>query len=1069
MLNSLIAWSLRNRGLILCLALTLVGVALFRLTQIPLDVFPELRAPVVTIMTEAPGFAAEEVEQAVTFPLETALNGLAGIRRVRSTSAIGLSIVWAEFGFEADVYRARQLIAERLAQVQEILPDDVQSPTMTPISSITGEILLLALTSPEDTVSQLELRRIAEFDLRTRLLAVSGVAQITALGGEFPEYQVLVEPLELQRYGLSLKQVEQAVGAAHTGTAGGVLTDVQGRELPLRIATRASSAEDLAQVVVGEWQGVPVTLGRIAQVALGPAPSRGTGSSNGKSSVILTIKKNPGVNTLVITRELDLALDEFEKTCPDGVVLDRHVFRQSDFVQVAINNVLHAVRDGVIFVLIILVLFLMNVRTTLITLTALPLSLGATLLILDGLGETINVMTLGGIAVAIGSLVDDAIVDVENVFRRLRLNAQRPVEERQPALRVVYQASVEVRPAIMLATALIVLVFVPLFFLSGVEGRFFRPLGTAYVISLAASLLVAMTVTPVLCSWLLPSMKHLSKSEGAFPRWLQQVYAALLQRILRWKKTVMAVAIAAITLATLLASTFGTSFLPDFNEGSVTVFLNLPAGSSLPESNRLAYHIEQRILKIPGVATVTRRTGRAENDEHAEPVSASELDVRLQADVDLAATRQQLTQLFRAIPGVTAQLGGPISHRLSHILSGTPAAIAIKVFGEDIDQLREIARKIEGQLRGLPGVRDLVANREVLIDTLPVIFDRQALSRYGLTPEAASAQMETAFRGRTLGTLLQEGARYDLVLRLADEARDHPEDVAQFLLQGPSGALVRVAEVARVHREQASNLLTRENVRRKAVISCNVDEGHNLGDLVGELRQRVDPIVQQYPGTFVEYGGQFEAQEEATRTILLVSLAVLAVVAGLLFAAFGSIRPVALILFNLPLALVGGCLAMFLADSDQPLRNLAALISGGDYTAPVLSIASLVGFIGLGGIACRNGLLLISHYYHLMEAEGVPREAAVVRAAHERLLPILMTALSSALALVPLVLAEGEMGSELQYPLAVVMLGGLASSTLLNLAVIPVGLALFGGDARDRSPDQDWSLPQAVEESKEKS
>jgi CzcA family heavy metal efflux pump len=1052
-LNKLILWSLQNRWLVLLLGVGVVVGAVVHLRHVPLDVFPELNAPTVTIMTEAPGFAAEEVERAVTFPIESALNGLPGVRRVRSSSATSLSIVWAEFDFGEDIYRARQLIAEKLAQAREALPENIHPPEMTPVASITGEVMLLALTAPDGGASPLDLRRTAEYDLRPRLLAIGGVAQVTALGGELPEFQVNVRPEDLLRYGLSLDEVARAAMAAHAPVGGGYLAEVGGKELPLSPLTRAEGIEDLASTVVGEWKGTPVTLGRVADVREAGAPKRGTGSANGRQAVILTIQKNPGVNTLALTEAIDRSLDGFEQSMPKGMTLDRKIFRQSDFVQVAVQNVLHALRDGVIFVILILVMFLLNFRTTFITLTALPLSIGAALLILHAWGASINVMTLGGLGVAIGSLVDDAIVDVENVFRRLRQNAALPPDRRSSTLQVVYQASVEVRSAILVATAIIVLVFAPLFLLSGVEGRFFRPLGASYVISLAASLVVAVTVTPVLCYWLLGRSKAIAtERDGWLVRVLKRFYRRTLGWALRWRWLVLGAAAGTVAASLLLASTFGSSFLPEFNEGSITLFLNTPAGTSLTESDRITGHVEVQVGKLAGVASVTRRTGRAENDEHAEPVSASEMDVRLKPGVHVEAVHRELVKLFAATPGLTAQIGGPIAHRLSHILSGTPAAVAIKIFGDDLATLRTIAKECERSLAGVPGVRDLVANREIRADYLPIAFRRDVLAQYGLTPADAAVQVETAFLGRHVGVIHRGSARSDIVLRLEESARDDPADVENFLLRAPSGAMVRLRTVATVQLDQASSLIARENVKRKAVVSCNVAEGHNLGDLVADVRRRVDPIVAKYPGTFVEYGGQFEAQEEASSRILWASLAVLVLIIGVLTASLRSIRPVVLCLVNLPLALVGGVAAVFISDSASVPANFMALFRGG-YTAPVLSIASLVGFIGLAGIAIRNGLLLIDHYYHLMEKEGATPGVAVRQGSEERLVPILMTALSSALALVPLVLAKGEIGSELQHPLAVVMLGGLVSSTILNLYVVPVGFAMIGGGPRRRDTD----------------
>jgi CzcA family heavy metal efflux pump len=1048
MLNKLIAASLKYRRMVLVFAIAVIAGSAFLLPSVPLEVFPELKAPTVTIMTEAPGYAPSEVELAVTFPVETAINGLPGIRRVRSSSLVGLSIVWAEFDFDVDIYRARQMISERMANAAGALPDNVGQPQMGPISSVAGEIMLIALTSEGGKVSPLELRRIAAFDLRTRLLAVEGVAQITAMGGDYPEYQINVRPDDLRLYELTLKDVEEAAEAAHAPAGGGFLENVGNRELPLRPLTRATSVDDLGLTVVGEWRGTPITLDKVADIQVAGAPKRGTGSTGGHPAVVLVVQKSPGKNTLELTDSIDRMLDDFEKTVPAGVVVERNVFRQADFVRVAIRNVIHALRDGVIFVVIILFLFLLNLRTTFITLTALPLSIGATLIILDFWGVSLNVMTLAGIAVAVGSLVDDAIVDVENVFRRLRENAALPPESRRNSLQVVYEASVEVRSAIFLATIVIILVFVPLFFLSGIEGRFFRPLGIAYVTSLAASLVVAMTVTPVLCYWLLADKKVMEREEGWLVRRLKALYTRTLELALRMPYLVLGGTAALVVAALAVASTFGSSFLPEFNEGSVTVFLNAPRGTSLEESDRVARHLDRQILKISGVATVTRRTGRAEDDEHAEPVSASEIDVRLNPDADVEAVRRDLVRMFDQTPGMTAQLGGPIAHRLSHILSGTPAAVAIKVFGDDLPTLRRLAKEIEGEMRRIPGVRDLVANREVMSATIPVEFDRRKLAAYSLTPGDAAHQMETAFLGRKVATINEGTARFDVTVRMTPEARSSVKTVSDFLLRGASGVSVPVRAVAKIHEEKSSSIITRENVKRKAVISCNVAEGENLGDLIAAIRGQVDPVVARYPGAFVEYGGQFEAQEEASARILYSSLGVLLVVVLLLYGALRSMRPVLLILLNLPFALLGGVLAVYLDGSPDPIGNLAGLFGRGVYVAPVLSIASLVGFIGLAGISCRNGLLLISHYYHLMEEEHVPKAQAVLQGAQERLVPILMTALSSALALIPIVLARGEIGSELQHPLAVVILGGLISSTFLNLIVLPIGFSLFGGGPR---------------------
>lgn len=1045
MLNKIIEWSLEHRFLVSALAVLLLVASVVQLNKMPVEVFPELNAPTVTIMTEAPGYASEEVERAVTFQIETALNGIPGLRRLRSSSTIGLSIVWVEFDFGADIYRNRQLISERLSQISGDLPENIRPPEMTPVASIAGEIMLLGLLSPDESVSPLEIRRIAEFDLRPRLLAVSGVAQVTAIGGELPEYQVQVDPNKLAQFGLTFQDVVKAAKEAHAVVGGGYLSNFRGREISVRPLAQARDEEDLKLTVIGDWKGAPLLLRDVAEVSLGGAPKRGTGSANGSPAVILTVQRNPNINTLDITGRIDAALAEFEKSLPTGIELKRNIFRQADFISVAVNNVFHALRDGIIFVIIILVAFLMNARTTIITLTALPLSLGAGLLLLNAWGDTLNIMTLGGFAVAIGSLVDDAIVDVENVFRRLKENRNLPAPEQKSAFQVVYEASVEVRTAIILATFIIVLVFVPLFFLSGIEGRFFRPLGSAYVLSLTASLIVAMTVTPVLCYWLLGKKSSIEEEKDSrLVQWLKTHYRRGLAWALKSREVVLAGSGSLLLAALLLGSTFGSSFLPEFNEGSITLFINTPLGTSLEESNRAARQIEIQASKIAGVSSVTRRTGRAEKDEHAEPVSASEIDVRLAPDADVGEVKEKIVNLLANTPGVTSQIGGPIAHRLSHILSGTPAAVAIKVFGDDLRELREIAQNAEGSLKAVPGVRDLVANREATIRTLPVTFDREKLALYGFTPFEAASQIETALLGTIVGVVNKGGSRLDIVVRLSEDARRSIEDVGALELQAPGGARVPVSAIATVYEEDSSMLITRENVKRKAVISCNVAEGHNLGDLIQTIREKIDPIVAGYSGVYVEYGGQFEAQEQASSRIFWLSFAALIVIVGVLFNAFLSLRAAFLILLNLPLALVGGIVALFISDSPGIFSNFFALFGVGEYVAPVISISALVGFIGLSGVACRNGLLLVSHYQNLRK-EGVSKAEVLMRGSEERLVPILMTALSSGLALVPLVLAKGEIGSELQYPVAVVILGGLVTSTFLNLFVIPSAFSLFGG------------------------
>ncbi|MFM9995372.1 MAG: efflux RND transporter permease subunit [Phycisphaerales bacterium] len=1064
MLKHLIAFSLKHSALILLVAGVLLAYALARLPRMPVDVFPELNAPTVVILTEAGGLAADEVEQYVTFPIEASVNGLPGVRRVRSASAISLSLVWVEFDWGTDIYRARQLAAERLAGARESLPENAHAE-ITPITSITGEIMLLAVSSPDGSVSDMDLRAFAEFDLRNKLLAVPGVAQVSAIGGELPEYQVNVRQDRLALYGLTIRDVAAAARAAHSTASAGYLADVDRQELAVRQSARVRSVRDIAATIVATRNGSPITLGEVADVALGPAPKRGTAANQGRPAVVLNIQKSPGTNTLRLTDAIDASLDQIEKSLPDGIAINRDVFRQSRFIERSVTNVMHVLRDATIIVAVILVMFLLNVRTTVITLTALPLSLAVALLTMDWMGLTLNVMTLGGLAVAVGVLVDDAIIDVENVYRRMNQNATLPERERRARADVVFDASNEIRPSMVFATVIIVIVFIPLLFLEGIEGRFFAPLGLTYIVSILASLAVALTVTPAMCGVLLrPGRRAAAEAssapvdrhdDGFLVRWLKRRYEPSLRWSLRHRGLVLGAALAATLLAGLLGRTFGTSFLPEFNEGSFTVFVSSPPGTSLVESNRSAMGIEKRLIELDGVLTVTRRTGRAERDEHAEPVSNSELDIALRPDADYAAVREGIARIASAVPGVTVQVGQPIEHRLSHILSGTPAAIAVNVYGDDLGTLRRLAREVEAELRGIPGVRDVSANREVLITSLPIRYRHPDLAAAGLTPADAAEQVQTALYGERVAEVNQGVRRFDVVVRLAPEERQRIDQLKDLILTGRDGALVRLSEVADIGPERTSNIIARENARRKAVISCNVADGHNLGDLVDEVRARVEPIVRR-AGYVVEFGGQFEAQQSASRTLLLAGGGIGLVMLLLLQLSTGSIRVAALVMVNLPLAVIGGVIAIFIMDSVLHVGgggfgglagNTLALFGLGStpFQAPVISIASLVGFITLFGIAVRNGILLVNHYRHLVEIDGKPMSEAIVQGSMERLVPILMTALCAALGLLPLALAAGRPGSELLAPLAVVVLGGLLTSTFLNLIVVPAGYALVQG------------------------
>ncbi|MDJ0740164.1 MAG: efflux RND transporter permease subunit [Gammaproteobacteria bacterium] len=1054
MLARLIAFSLRNAALVTLASAVLVGLTWYALQRMPVDVFPELNAPTVTIITESGGLTAEEVEQYISFPVESAINGLPELRRVRSASSLGLSIVWAEFGWGVDIYRARQMVAERLDTVKGELPADAHLQ-MTPVSSITGEIMLIALHSEDPAVSPLDLRAYAEFDLRNRLLTISGVSQVVAIGGYLPEYQVEIRQEALQAYGLTSGEVAEAVAGAHNLNTAGFLVNVQGLELPLRQSGRVRGVGDIEQTVVAYRGGAPVTVADVADVRLGGAFRRGAASDNGEPAVVLSIQKATGTNTLALTERVDALLDQIEPALPAGIKLNRDVFRQAAFIDRSVDNVTRVLYEATVIVTLILVLFLMNLRTTVITLAALPVSLAVGLLVMWAADMSINVMTLGGLAVAIGILVDDAIIYVENVYRRLGENAALPDAEQRLRMRVIYDACREITNSVVFATIIICIVFVPLLFLQGLEGRFFQPLAITYIISVMASLLVAMTLTPALCWYLLRGRFAGTHADGWLVRQLKRGYRPLLGVCLRFKGATLSIAALLTALTLGFASTFGTSFLPQFNEGTYTVFLMMPPGTSLEESERVALGVEKRLLEIDGIEHAVARSGRAERDEHAEPPSSSELEVRIAEDADPQTILDRIDAVLAGLPGVTTNIGQPISHRLSHVLSGTKAQIAINVYGPDLAVLRRLAKEVESALAGVPGTRDVSANREVLVQTLAIDFRLHDLARYGLSAEQAGAQVKRALFGDTVAVVNQGVRRYDLTLRLVETQRDAVDDVHRLVLSGRDGALVRLHEVADIGPEQASNLISRQNAQRKTVISANVASGHNLGDTVAAIRTVVDPIVHR-AGYTVEYGGQFQAQQSASRTILGMGGLILLVMLMLLQMALGGLRPAILVMVNLPLAMIGGVVAMFLAESADPLANLLALLGqGGRYVAPVISIASLVGFITLFGIAVRNGILLVNHFRWLIRSEAMDVLSAVRRGSEERLVPVLMTALCAALGLIPLALKIGEPGSELLAPLAIVVLGGLITSTLLNMLVVPVGYLLFCRDAAARSERQD--------------
>ncbi len=1020
-MDRIIHWSITNRLLIVVVSIGLMiygGVTAFRA---PVDVFPDLTAPTVTVVTEAHGMAPQEVETLVTLPIESAVNGSTGVRRVRSSSGIGISIVWVEFEWGTDIYVARQIVNEKLQLIAAQLPPDVSPPTLAPISSIMGEIVFVALRS--DVHQPMEVRDVADHVLRRRVLALPGVAQVVPIGAGQRQYQVRVDPDLLRAFDVSLGGVEEALRESNQSSTGGFLVR-GGQESLIRGAGRITSKHDIEQAVIEVRDGTPVLVGQVAKVDVGPSLQRGEGSSNAKPAVVIAIQKQPGANTLELTSRIDRELTAIQKTLPPGMVIERNKVRQADFIETAVGNVAISLRDGAILVAIILFLFLFDLRTTLISLVSIPLSLLVAIVVLDERGVTINTMTLGGLTIAIGALVDDAIIDVENVFRRLRENRALPDEQRRPATEVIFEASREIRGSIVFATLIVMLVFVPLFFLSGVEGRLLAPLGYAYLVAIFASLLVAMTVTPALCAFVLPRAKSLGHGESFIVRHLKRGYRPLLERSIRRPRIVGITAIALFAGAIALVPFLGRTFLPEFNEGALTVSAVTLPGTSLQESDRLGRRVEEVLLSFPEVVSTARRTGRAELDEHAQDVNAAEIDVRLRAtgrskEAFLDELREKLTQ----VPGVVCTIGGPIAHRIDHMLSGTRASIAIKVFGDDLTQLRATASSIERSMKKIEGVVDLSIEQQVDIPQLSIKLDREAIARYGLRAGALAETIETAFAGTKITQVLENQRTYDVVLRYRDDVRADLDAIKNTVVDTPSGAKIPLRMLATVRDDVGPNTISRENVQRKIVVSANTS-GRDLGSVIEDVRAAVDREVKLPPGYYVVYGGQFESQRAATRTIGFLGVFVIVGIFLLLFLLFRSARNALLIMINLPLALIGGVVAV--------------LIGGG-----VLSVASLVGFITLFGIATRNGIMMVSHYEHLQTREGATFEEAVLRGSMERLSPVLMTALCAGLALIPLVIAGNETGNELQAPMGVVILGGLLSATALNMLVVPALYARF--------------------------
>ena len=1020
----LIHASLRQRLIVLGISLLLVVYGVLTVRQMPVDVFPDLNKPTVTLMTEAGGMAPEEVEQLVTFPIESGMNGMPGVTRVRSVSGVGLSIVHVEFEWGSDIYRNRQQISERLNLVQAQLPQGLV-PQMGPISSIMGEILLIALPADPDKVSAMQVREYADWVMRPRLLTIPGIAQVTPMGGEVRQYRVEIHPAQLQALGVEREKIEAALRDFGANTSGGFL-ESQGREYLIRQIGRTSRLQDLQNVVVSVKNGQAILLSQVADVKIAPALKRGDAGYNGKPAVILSVQKQPNADSVTLTREVEQALQELQKSRPAGMEAPQFLFRQADFIENSVRNVQEALRDGAILVAVVLFLFLLNVRTTLISLTAIPVSLLATALVFHYVGLSINTMTLGGLAIAIGELVDDAVVGVENVLRRLQLNSA--LEAPRPVAQVIASATLEVRSAIVYATVIIVLVFVPLFVLPGIEGRLFSPLGMAYIVSILASMVVSVTLTPVMAYYLLPRMKHLGHGDS----WLVTRLKRWDARLLHWSfgHTRALLRVAALTVAVAVATIpfFPRSFLPDFNEGTLTVGVTLDPGTSLSESNRIGVLAEQIVASVPEVTQVGRRTGRAELDEHAEGVHYTEMDVDLKAsERSRSAIIQDIRARLRVLPAAT-NVGQPISHRLDHVLSGVRAQIALKVYGDDLDTLRGLAADLRTRLAQVPGLTDLQIEKQVLIPQIKIHVDYDKVARYGVAPGTLLRSLQHMVEGERVTQIVEGNRRFDLVVRLPEKDRGL-HALQSLMIETPTGA-VPLSSLATIEDGDGPNQVSRENARRRIVLSANTD-GRDMAQVIAEIRSEL--AAQALPqGYSVSLEGQFQAQEQASRLIAMLTLLSLALIFGVLYSRYRSTALTLIIMGNIPLALVGSVVALWI--SGQPL-----------------SVAALVGFITLTGIATRNGILKISHYINLCALEGERfGQALIVRGSLERLTPVLMTALVAAFALVPLLVSADAPGKEILHPVAVVIFGGLVSSTLLDTLLTPLMFWRWGQKPLER-------------------
>lgn len=1019
MLNKIIRFSLDNRLIILTAAVILIIAGLYTAKNTEVDVFPDLNAPTVVVMTEANGMAAEEVEQLVTFPIETAVNGATGVRRVRSSSTNGFSVVWVEFDWGTDIYIDRQIVSEKLSTIADALPDNVGNPTLGPQSSILGELLIVGLTA--DSTSMLDLRTLADWSIRPRLMSTGGVAQVSVIGGDLKEYQILLNPAKMKHYGISLAEVMNTTRGMNRSTNGGVIYEY-GNEYILRGVLSEDAVNRISKSVVKMVDGVPVTLADIAEVKVGAeSPKLGLASERGKEAVILTVTKQPNTGTIELTENLEASIKDLQKNLPPDVHISTDIFRQSRFIESSIDNVKDSLFEGAVFVVIILFLFLANVRTTVISLVTIPLSLLVSILVLHLLGQSINTMSLGGMAIAIGSLVDDAIVDVENVWKKLRENRLLAESERRPALNVIYDASREVRMPILNSTLIIVVSFMPLFFLSGMEGRMLVPLGIAFIVALFASTIVALTLTPVLCRYLLgnKNMENTLPKEAFLTVWIKKYYSRALDWTLAHKKAMIVVTAALFIVSIGMFFTLGRSFLPPFNEGSFTINVSSLPGISLEESDKIGRQAEEILMTIPEIKTVARKTGRAELDEHALGVNVSEIEAPFELD---GRSHHELLDDVRhklsVISGANIEIGQPISHRIDAMLSGTQANIAIKLFGDDLNKMFSIGNKIKDAIRNVDGIADLNVEQQIERPELKIIPRPEMLSRYGISEPDFNEFITVMMAGETVSQVYEGNKSFNLVVRSDEDFRNTIEDIRSLIIDTPDGKKIPLTNVADVVSASGPNTVNRENVKRKIVISANTS-GRDLGSVVNDIKEIVDSEITLPEGYHIEYGGQFESEKEASRVLLLMSLVSIVIIYLLLYMQFRNALESAVILLNLPFALIGGVFVL-------------------RFTSGEISIPAIIGFISLFGIATRNGMLLITRYNLLRDEQGISVRESVVRGSLDRLNPILMTAMTSALALIPLVARGSLPGNEIQSPMAAVILGGLLTSTFLNGFIIPI-------------------------------